>query len=294
MHNDNDVEALGIPSTGYEYMRVLPSQEEWHQRIKEFFKIRDFLLDIIDSNQIKEFQGENRRIQFINYGDTQLVYVLTVGKRMYTLLVGQPATEFGVVKKEYENLRLLGKNNRENIVIPIKYCQDRNNHKELYVTNYIYQARCIGIEDTEWGIWIPEPEYHFQEFSQEFKSIINSSMIAILVKCFDDKNNLGIGACRLDGGDFMLEKGFENEKITYESILRRIKLISARELLPMSLKEYVNKIEEEFSKSNTKKDGDKPMLINHNGKATMSLEEILKGIELGYKLREKQKEQDER
>ena len=119
-------------------------------------------------------------------------------------------------------------------------------------------------------------------------------MIAILVKCFDGKNNLGIGACRLDGGDFMLEKGFENEKITYESILRRIKLISARELLPMSLKEYVNKIEEEFSKSNTKKDRDKPMLINHNGKATMSLEEILKGIELGYKLREKQKEQDER
>lgn len=62
----------------------------------------------------------------------------------------------------------------------------------------------------------------------------------------------------------------------------------------MSLKEYVNKIEEEFSKSNTKKDGDKPMLINHNGKATMSLEEIHKGIEPGYKLREKQKEQDER
>lgn len=287
-------EALGIPSAGYEYMRVLPSQEGWHQRINEFFKIRNFLIDVINSNQIREFQGPNKRLQFINYGDTQLVYVLTVGKRMYTLLVGQPATEFGVVKKEYENLRLLGKNNRENIVIPIKYCQDRNNHKELYVTNYIYQARCIGIEDTEWGIWIPEPEYHFQEFSQEFKSIINSSMIAILVKCFDDKNNLGIGACRLDGGDFMLEKGFENEKITYESILRRIKLISARELLPMSLKEYVNKIEEEFSKSNTKKDGDKPMLINHNGKATMSLEEIHKGIELGYKLREKQKEQDER
>ena len=287
-------EALGIPSAGYEYMRVLPSQEGWHQRINEFFKIRNFLIDVINSNQIREFQGPNKRLQFINYGDTQLVYVLTVGKRMYTLLVGQPATEFGVVKKEYENLRLLGKNNRENIVIPIKYCQDRNNHKELYVTNYIYQARCIGIEDTEWGIWIPEPEYHFQEFSQEFKSIINSSMIAILVKCFDDKNNLGIGACRLDGGDFMLEKGFENEKITYESILRRIKLISARELLPMSLKEYVNKIEEEFSKSNIKKDGDKPMLINHNGKATMSLEEIHKGIELGYKLREKQKEQDER
>ena len=294
MHNDNDVEALGITSTGYEYMRVLPSQEEWHQRIKEFFKIRDFLLDIIDSNQIKEFQGENRRIQFINYGDTQLVYVLTVGNRKYTLLVGQPATEFGAVKKEYENLRLLGRNNSENIVMPIKYCADERNHKELYVTPYLYQSRCIGIEDTEWGMWIPEPEYHFQEFSQELRSIINSCMIAILIKCFDDKNNLGIGACRLDGGDFMLEKGFEDKKITYENILKRMKLISARELLPMTLDEYVYKIEEEFSKSKTENFKEKLKLINHKGKAYMTVEEIHKGIELGYKLREKQKEQDER
>lgn len=50
-------------------------------------------------------------------------------------------------------------------------------------------------------------------------------MIAMLIKFFDDKNNLGIGSCRLGGGDFVLEKGYEDEQITYENILKRMKLI---------------------------------------------------------------------
>ena len=290
-------EELGILSSGYEYMRVLPSQEGLQERIKEFLEIRDFLLEVANSKQIPEFQGKNKRLQFINYGDTQLVYVLTVGDRKYTLLVGQPSTEFGVVKKEYENLKILGKSNRENIIVPIYYCEDRNNHRELYVTPYLYQARCIGVEDREWGIWVPEPEYHFQEFSQEDRRVINSSMIAILVKCFDDKNNLGIGACRLGGGDFILEKGFEDEKMTYENILKRMKLIAARESLPITLEEYVNKIKEEFSKRTyyrTEEERDKSVLINQKGRTPMSLEEIHNGIELGYELRERQKKQGER
>ena len=290
-------EKLGIPSSGYEYMRVLASQEGWKERIDEFLGIRDFLMEVANSKQILEFQGKNKRLQFINYGDTQLVYVLTVGGRKYTLLVGQPSTEFGVVKKEYENLKILGKSNRENIVVPIHYCGDRNNHKELYVTPYLYQARCIGVEDREWGIWVPEPEYHFQEFSQEDRRVINSSMIAILVKYFDDKNNLGIGACRLGGGDFILEKGFEDEKMTYENILKRMKLIAARELLPMTLEEYVNKIKEEFSKRTyyrSEEERDKSVLINQKGRTPMSLEEIHNGIELGYELRERQKKQEGR
>ena len=290
-------EELGILSSGYEYMRVLPSQEGLQERIKEFLEIRDFLLEVANSNQIQEFQGRNKRLQFINYGDTQLVYVLTVGDRKYTLLVGQPSTEFGIVKKEYDNLKILGKNNRENIVVPIHYCKDKNSHRELYVTPYLYQARCIGVEDMKWGIWIPEPEYHFEEFSQEYRGVINSSMIAILIKCFDDKNNLGIGACRLSGGDFILEKGFEDKKITYENILKRMKLIAARELLPMTLEEYVNKIREEFSKRTyyrIEDERDKSVLINQKGQAPMSLEEINNGIELGYELRERQKKQEGR
>ncbi len=290
-------EKLGIPSSGYEYMRVLPGKEGWQERVNEFFEIRDFLIEVVNSNQIQEFQGENKRLHFINYGDTQLVYVLTVEERKYTLLVGQPTTEFGVVKKEYENLKILGRSNIENIVVPIHYCKDKNNHRELYVTPYLYQARCIGVEDREWGIWIPEPQYHFEEFSQEDRKVINSSMIAILVKCFNDKNNLGIGACRLGGGDFILEKGFENEKKTYENILKRMKLIAARELLPMTLEKYVNKIKEEFSKRTyyrTEEERDKSVIINQKGRTPMTLEEIHNGIKLGYELRERQKKQEER
>ena len=151
----DEYELLGIPSSGYEYMRLLPSQDGWKQRINEYIGIADFLEEVINNKTMPEFQGNNKKVQFINYGDTQLVYVFTVGERKYTLLVGQPATEFGVVKREYDNLKILGKNNKENIVVPIQYFKDKNNQRELYVTPYLYQARCVGVEEQEWGMWIP-------------------------------------------------------------------------------------------------------------------------------------------
>lgn len=286
-------EKLGIPSSGIEYMRVPQNKEGCKERINEFFEIKDFLLQVVNSNELQEFQGKNKKIQFINYGDTQLVYVLTVGERKYTLLVGQPAVEFGTVKREYENLRTLGRNNNENIVVPIHYFKDKKSERELYVTPYLYQARCIGVEDKNWGIWVPEPEYHFQEFSPENKGVINSSMIAILIKYFDDKRNLGIGNCRLSGGDFILEKGFEDEKITYENIMKKMKLIAARELLPMTLEEYINRIKEEFFRITyykNEEEKDKTILINQKGRASMTIEEINAGIELGCELRKREKE----
>ena len=286
-------EKLGIPSSGIEYIRVPQNKEGWKERINEFFEIKDFLLQVVNSNELQEFQGKNKKIQFINYGDTQLVYVLTVGERKYTLLVGQPAVEFGTVKREYENLRTLGRNNNENIVVPIHYFKDKKSERELYVTPYLYQARCIGVEDKNWGIWVPEPEYHFQEFSPENKGVINSSMIAILIKYFDDKRNLGIGNCRLSGGDFILEKGFEDEKITYENIMKKMKLIAARELLPMTLEEYINRIKEEFFRITyykNEEEKDKTILINQKGRASMTIEEINAGIELGCELRKREKE----
>lgn len=157
-------EALGIPSSGYEYMKVSLEHSDFKSRIDEFKKIRNFLVKAASSNTIQEFQGNSKRLQFINYGDTQLVYVLTVGERKYTMLVGQPTTEFGVVKKEYENLKTIGKNNKQNVVVPIQYFKDDKDKQELYVTPYLYQARCIGVEEKDWGVWIPEPEYHFKEF----------------------------------------------------------------------------------------------------------------------------------
>lgn len=290
-------ESLGIPSLGYEYMRVLPSQEGLEERLCIFDEIKEFLIEVANSKTIPEFQGDNKKLQFINYGDTELVYVLTVGEKKYTLLLGQPATEFGVVKKEYENLKILGKENLQDVVVPIQYFKDEKCKQELYVTPYLYQARCVGVEDTEWGMWVPEPIYHFKEFSQKERNIINSSMIAMLIKLFDDKNNLGIGACRLGGGDFILEKGFEKEEITYQNILRRMKLVAARELLSISLEKYVERLKEEFSKRTyykTEGKRDKSIIINHKARIPMSLKEIQSGIELGYELRERQKKQIEK
>lgn len=74
-------EPLGIPSSGYEYMEVSPEQSDLESKLNEFFEIQN--------------------------------YVLTVGERKYTMLLGQPATEFGTVRKEYENLRILGKSNKK-------------------------------------------------------------------------------------------------------------------------------------------------------------------------------------
>lgn len=290
-------EALGIPGTGIEYLKLAPEKDNLVNRIGEFEEIRNFLVEVAQSNLLPEFQGNSKAIQFINYGDTEMVYVLSVGERKYTMLLGQPATQFGTVKQEYENLKMLGRNHPQEVVVPMQCFTSQNGRHELYVTPYLHQARCVGIETTQWGAWVPEPFYRFEDFSQEERSVINSSMIALLINFFDTKNNLGIGACHLGGGDFVLEKGYENEPVTHENILKRIKLIAARELLPMSLDEYVKRIQDEFSQRTyyrSEEERDKSILINHKLKTPMTQEEIQSGIELGYALRERQKEQEEK
>ncbi len=294
---DRYQEPLGIPDTGINYMKFKPGYVTLQDKVEEFVKITDFLIDVANSNTIPEFQGNNKRLQFINYGDTELVYVLSVGTRKYTLLVGQPATEFGTVRKEYENLKAVGKKHKKNVVVPMQYFKDKEGKRELFVTPYLYQARCVGIETRDWGEWVPEPDYYFREFSNEERKVINSSMIAMLINFFDAKSNLGIGSCKLGGGDFVLEKGYENEELTHENILRRMKLIAARELVSMSLEEYVRRIREEFSKRTyyrNELERDKSVLINHKLKVPMSQEEIEEGVELGLKLREQQREQEQK
>ncbi|MDE5830828.1 MAG: hypothetical protein K2H53_04095, partial [Clostridia bacterium] len=170
---------------------------------------------------------------------------------------------------------------------------------ELYVTPYLYQARCIASYECNWGVFIPEPEYHFTSFSKEERQIINSSMIALLVKMFDSKNNLGIASCNISrGGDFILEKAsgdFDSDEkgklaITYENVLKRMKLIAARELVSMELDEYIDTIKREFTKrtyySEEDKE-DKSMIINHRSWLPMEREEIEDGIKLGIELRER-------
>lgn len=287
-------ESLGIPGNGFEYIKISKNKNganALETRINDFMEITDFLKEVVFEKGVPEFQGQNKRLRFINYGDTQLVYVLEVNDRSYTLLLGQPASEFGIVKREHDNLRKLAKCSSENVVAPIHYFQSKDGKRELYVTPYLHQARCIASDDVEgWGVYVPEPEYHFSSFSEDERNVINSSMIALLVKMYDQKNKQGIAACKIGGGDFILEKGYEDEKLTHENILKKMKLIAARDMVSMSLEEYLDTLRNEFSKRTyykTEAQRDKSILVNHKARVPMSQEEIEKGIEIGLNLREK-------
>lgn len=289
-------ESLGIPGNGFEYIKLDPSKggvNALETRINEFMGISEFLKEVVFEKGVPEFQGKNKRLRFINYGDTQLVYVLEVNDRSYTILLGQPASEFGIVKREHDNLRRIAKNNSKNVVSPIHYFQSKDGKRELYVTPYLHQARCIASDDEDgWGIYVPEPEYHFRSFSEEEKTVVNSSMIALLVKMYDQKNKQGIASCKIGGGDFILEKGYEDDALTHENILKKMKLIAARDMVSMSLEDYIETLKQEFSKRTyyrTEADRDKSILVNHKSRIPMTDEEIKKGIELGLKLREKDK-----
>ncbi len=282
--NKND--SLGIPNYGIWYLETLSGQDE----IQEFIQIQEFVISVAKSDRVPEFQGREKRIQFINYGRTQLVFVLTIDeKRQYTLLVNQPATEFGTGKREFENLKILSKNNVGNVVDPLYYFTDENNAgRELYVTPYYYQSRCIGIDEEDWGMWIPEPEYHFRNFTAEERKVINSSMVAMLVNLYDDKRNCGLSECRLDGGDFMIEKGFEEDELNYKNVLRKMKLIAARNLISLEFDKYIDRIRKELSGKMS--ENEENIILGESIKTPFLMEEIEKGIELGIELRRKQQE----
>ena len=286
--SQKNVEPLGIPSLGYEYLRLAPGQN----RNAELNATLGFMIRLIQNEVIPQFKGEEKLLQFINYGDTELVYVLTVDGNKCAILISQPHTKLGVVKKEYDNLITLKNRFPDYIVAPFYYSKDDKTDKELYVAPYLYQARCVGVCKHDWGEWVPEPDYYFREYPENQRIIINSCMIGLLIKFYDSEKGLGLGACKIGGGDFMLEKGYENEDITQENILKRMKLIAAREFIPISLDEYINKIRAEFCQRTyyqTEADRDKSILINYKSMSPILLKDIQKGIDLGLALRDAQK-----
>lgn len=282
-------DSLGIPNYGIHYLEMPLERNSLKATLAEFEGIHDFINYVALSNTVPEFQGKQKRLQFINYGSTQLVYVLTIDEnRQYTFLVNQPITPFGTGKKEFENLRMLSKNNKNNVITPLYYFVDQNSaNRELYVTPYYYQSRCVGVEDKEWGIWIPEPEYLFYDFKAQDRKIINASMVALLIKLYDDKEKRGLSKVRLDGGDFMLEKGFEDMDINFENILKKMRLIAARELETIELDEYINRIKQELSGQVT--NNQEMKIIGKKLRRPLELDEIEDGIKLGIILRDKER-----
>lgn len=199
-------DSLGIPNYGIHYLKMPLERNSLKATLAEFEGIHNFINQVASSNIVPEFQGKQKRLQFINYGSTQLVYVLTIDEnRQYTFLVNQPATQFGTGKREFQNLRILSKNNRDNVITPLYYFTDKNSmNRELYVTPYYYQSRCVGVEDKEWGIWIPEPEYLFYDFKAQDRKVINASMVALLVKLYDDKEKKGLSGEVIDNQEMKI------------------------------------------------------------------------------------------
>ena len=274
-------EPLGIDNYGEWYIRHLPEQK----RKEEFCKVNEFVKEFVHNNNFKELQGLQKRYKFINYGDTQLVFVITIDEtRQITLLVNQPKTKAGQGLEEYNNLIALNKIHSNIVIKPFNYYVNPNNpQQELYMTPYYFQARCVGVNTTKWGIWIPEPEYYFRDFNEIEKKVINKCMIALVIKLYDEKNKKGISRWRFDGGDFMLLKGFENEEINESNIIKNLIMISARKLITIELDEYINKMKVELR--NGIKDQDEKIIIGKNLRCPFSEEEIEEGILYGMKLR---------
>lgn len=271
---------LGIPSDGREYLYLNELQIE----NKEYLKIQKFLNVFLSQKDKYSFlNAKEKEIAFINYGDLELVYVLKCDNQYYTLLVKQPNVEMGTLKKEYENLKKLSSYAPDVVVSPIAYYKD--NDKELYVTPYYMQARCVASQWSGWGIYVPEPYYHFELFNKEQKKQVNTCMIANLIRLYDEEEELAIGRCKLGGGDFILEKSWSDKLLSTSATLKRIKLIAARELLIMSLNDYISLIKDEFSRVTFLESAEG--ILNLRGRVAMTNDEIKNGIQLGLELRKR-------
>lgn len=251
---------------------------ESQNKAEEYKKIISFLRKYMEHYARNNNMAiDDVKTEFINYGKTELVYVLTDknGQRL-TLLVKQPIVTFGNIYKEMQYLLELNEKDK-NVVAPIDYFQFED--YELYVTPYINQARCIA-SYAAWGMYIPEPYYRFEPFSIEQEKVVNTCMIAKLVSLYDFKKQEGISCCKLGGGDFMLSKGWENEIPTIENTLSQLYLIAAREKVNCSFEESLQLIKDEFSRR-TISEVQSQIIINLRGRVPMKVSDIDNGIELG-------------
>ena len=278
---------LGIPSSGIEYLNLTSKQN----RFEEYLKTKVFLYNTFERNLASftpDLVGDHMEIQFINYGDTELVYVFTSNNKNYAVLVGQPSIQFGVVKEEFDNLNKLALQNPEVIVKPHYYISNEN--REMYIAPYYFQARCIASQNNGWGLFIPEHYYRFALFSEEEKLLVNICIIANLIKLYNEEENLGLASCKIGGGDFILEKNWNVDAKTIDNTLQKMKLIAARKLINIPLNQYIELLKKEFLLNTYYKnieERDPSILINHKASVPMDKDDIEKGVQLGLKLRNK-------
>ncbi len=276
---DNDAIGIGVVNPFYIETNELQDKDYEYKKIKKFLRL--YVAEYAKKNGLEESQ---LKLEFINYGKTQLVYVLTEpnGKRV-TILTKQPAVEFGKVRQEAENLKFLNTLDK-NVIAPIDYFKFGD--QELYVTPYMHQARCVAHDGISWGMYIPEPFYRFKNFNKAQKEIVTTCMIAKLVSYYNFKTNEGIAACKFGGGDFMLPKGWENNMPTLSNTYKNLHFIAAREKIKCSFNQYLEIIRDEFSRP-TINEAQSNLKINHRARGFIDESSIEKGIMLGKKILEK-------
>jgi|GEM_PF-2625346 len=270
---------LGIPNYVSHYLEVTPQQDAATE-----LKNLDCLINTTIKND-KHFAGKSVNVEFINYGKTQLVFLATTDKgKQYTLMVNQPATKLGFGKNEFNNLRQLNQIAPNLVIKPMSHFEEDKH--ELYITPYYQHARCICVEKKDWGMWIPELGYCFKKFDSIERSTINSSMVAALVRLYDQDRQQGLANCRLDGGDFMLMKGFDNCELSYDNATKHLKLIAARQFVKLSLDDYIDQLRDELLGNLKKED---LLILGQKLKQPLTIQEINTGVAIGMSLREQVK-----
>lgn len=268
----------GIGMMHISYIFARPGQDPWN----EYAKVKELVQKYIEQYAKKNGKTpEDYELEFINYGRTEFVYVLTDVQtdEKITILAKQPIVEYGKVKQEVRNLLELHMID-ENVVAPIDYFSIGS--QELYVTPYINQARCIA-SDAKWGVYVPEPNYRFVEFTKLQQKFINVCMIAKLVSYYNEDKQEGIAACKLGGGDFMLRKGWEEKDVGLKNIFDDLLLVAAREKIKCSLDEYCKLLLAEFSQK-TIDIPEQCLKINHRGRVAIYKKDIETGIRIGKHL----------
>ena len=259
---------------GPQFLKFLPTQNP----LEETIRLDDFI-DKATSNGM--FKHHHIDISFLNYGRTQIVLLAELDKtKQCTLVVNQPAVLYGTGRKEYDNLQQLNTSDPELVIKPITYYTEGKH--ELYVTPYYHHASCIGVDTNQWGAWVAEPHYHFEDFTEQTRKIVNTSMVASLVKLYNPKTQTGIAKCRLDGGDFMLLKGYEDSSATYQNINQYLKLIAARELVQMNLEDYLARLRYELANNQLKEN--ELIITGRKLRQPLTREEIDTGIKIGLNL----------
>ncbi len=223
------------------------------------------------------------KISFINYGNTELVYMIKYNEgHTFTILINQPQTPIETIRQEFENLKRLFEIDPHHVVEPYAYFSDEWGKHSFYVSEYINNAICIA-HSPDWTPWFynPLPSYHFETIDSETTKEVNKNIIALLVHYYDQEQWMWLVETEISGNDFMLTRDFDlNNK---ETIQNTIKLISARNRIKISFEEYLHLIRKEFSMwTNRKMDEvvNWTIKINHKSVIAMSIDDIEEGIKL--------------